>query len=175
MDSSGREEGRQEDSVEDMEVAMVKKRSAEVDSDTLLAVAEDVACGNRRVVEEKVGRSSPLFVDSDSDILLEAVEILLGSKKKSETVYFKVSNEEAERFLVETGEPILPLATKVRSSGYLGNIRSRDKVGKREVPLLRPKATHVGLWLLGAGLVAVPAKEAGPRPSKFNSKTLVWE
>ena len=40
MDSSGREEERLED-VEDMRVAMVKKRSAKVDSDTLLAAAEE--------------------------------------------------------------------------------------------------------------------------------------
>ena len=127
-----------------MEVAMTKKRSAEVDSDTLLAVAEEVAGGKRRMAEVKVRRNSPRFADADSDILLEAVEISLGTKKKSETVYCKDSDDEAERFLVETGEAISPLATKARSSGYLVNIRLRVKVGVREVPLPRPKVTHVG-------------------------------
>ena len=65
-------------------------------------------------------------------------------KKKSERVYFKDSNEEAERFLVDTGKAISPLATKARASRYLGNIRSRVKVGVREVLLPRPKVTHVG-------------------------------
>ena len=43
----------------------------------------------------------------------------------------------------------------------------------RGVPLPRPKVTHAGPWLPVAGLVAVLAKEAGPQPSNFNSKTLV--
>ena len=38
---------------------------------------------------------------------LEAVVISLGKKKKKlETVFFKDSDKEAERFLVETGEAI---------------------------------------------------------------------
>ena len=36
-----------------------------------------------------------------------------------------------------------------------------------------PKVTHDAQWLPVAGPVAVPAKEAGPQPSNFNSKTLV--
>ena len=55
--------------------------------------------------------------DADLDILLEAVEISLGKKKKLETVFLKDSDEEAEQFLVETGEAISPLAAKARSSG----------------------------------------------------------
>ena len=117
--------------------------------------------------------SNQLFADIDSDLLLEAVEISLGRKKKSEAVFFKDSDEEADRFLVETGEAISPLAAKARSSGYMGNIRSKVKVGARNVPLPRPQATHAGPWLPAAGPVAVPAKVAGPGHSDFTSKTLV--
>ena len=95
MEGSGREEERQED-VEDMEVAMTKKSSAEVDKDTLLAAAEEAVGSKKRMVEVQVRSSSPLFADADSDILLEAVEISLSKKKKkSERVFFKDSDEEA--------------------------------------------------------------------------------
>ena len=70
--NSGGEGERQEDSAEDMDMTMTKKRSAEVDSDTLLAPAEEVTSNKKRVVEVKVRASSPLFADADSDILLEA-------------------------------------------------------------------------------------------------------
>ena len=63
-----------------MDLTMTKKRSAEVDSDTLLAAAEEVSRSKKRVVEVEVRSSSPLFVDADSDIILEAVEISLGKK-----------------------------------------------------------------------------------------------
>ena len=94
-----REEERQPD-IEDMEVAMARKRSAEVDSDTLIEAAEEAMGGKKRTVEVRVKDSSSLFQDADSDILLEAMEISLGRKKKSESVFFKDSDEEAERFLV---------------------------------------------------------------------------
>ena len=45
-----REEERQED-VEDMEVAMARKRSAEVDSETLIEAAEEVVGSKKRVME----------------------------------------------------------------------------------------------------------------------------
>ena len=159
-DEKGKE--RQED-IEDMEAAMARKRSAEVDSDTLIEAAEEVVGSKKRMVEVKVRDSSLLFADADSDILLEAVEISHGRKKKSESVFFKDSDEEAERFLVETGEAISPLGAKARLSGYTDNILSRVKVGVRDVPLPRPKVTHAGPWLPSAGPVAVPAKEAGPQ------------
>ena len=65
-----------------MDVTMTKKRSAEVISDTLLAATEEVTNNKKRVVEVGVRSSSPLFAGADSDILLEAVEISLGRKKK---------------------------------------------------------------------------------------------
>ena len=69
------------------------------------------------MMEVKVRTNSLLFADADLDILLEAVEISLGKKKKLEMVFLKDSDEEAEQFLVETGEAISPLAAKARSSG----------------------------------------------------------
>ena len=78
-------------------------------------------------------------------------------------VFFKKSDEEAERFLMETVEAISPLATKARLSRYMGNIRSRVKVGARDVPLPRPKVTHAGPWILVAVPVAIPVKEASPQ------------
>ena len=91
---------------------------------------------------------------------------MLGRKKKLETVFFKDSDGEAERFLVETDEAISPLA---KFSGYMGNIHSRVKVGVRDDPLLSLKVTHAGPWLPVVGPIAVPAKEACPQPSNFNS------
>ena len=61
---------------------------------------------------------------------------------------------------METGEAILPLAAKARQSGYMGNIRSRVRVGVKEIPLLRPKVIHDGPWIPVVGPVAVPVKEA---------------
>ena len=61
-----------EDSDEDIDMTMTKKRSAEVDPDILLATAKEVTSNKKRVVEVKVRASSPLFADADSDILLEA-------------------------------------------------------------------------------------------------------
>ena len=59
--------------------------------------------------------------EMDSDILLEVVEVSLGKKQNSEMIYFKDNYEEAEKFLVETGEPISPLVAKARLCGYMGN------------------------------------------------------
>ena len=64
---------------------------------------------------------------------------------------------------METGKAISLLAAKAKLSEYMGNIRSRVKVGARL------KVTHSGPWLPMASPIEVPAKEAGPQPSNFNS------
>ena len=91
--TGGSEKGeeQQEGRTEDMEVAIVKKQPAEMDSDTLIAAVE-VTGGKQRTVEVEVRLNTQLFADANSDILLEAVEISLGRKKKSEMVFFKDSN-----------------------------------------------------------------------------------
>ena len=66
-----------------MEVTMARKRSAEVDSDTLIEAAEEVTGNKKRMVEVKVRDSSPPFPDADSDILLKAVEISLTRRSPS--------------------------------------------------------------------------------------------
>ena len=65
MNDNEREEERWED-VEDMQVTMARKRSAEVDSDTLIEAAEDVVGNKKRMVEAEVRDSNPLLT-ADAD------------------------------------------------------------------------------------------------------------
>ena len=55
----------------------------------------------------------------------------------------------------------------------MGNIRSRVKVGVRDVLVLGPRVAPAGPWLPGATPRVVPAARAGDQPSNFESKTLV--
>ena len=65
-----------------MEVAMVEKQPVEMDSYTLIAAAEEVTGSKKMVVEVETRTNTQMFADVDSDIFLEAVEIMLSKKKK---------------------------------------------------------------------------------------------
>ena len=69
-----------------------------------------------------------------SDILLEAVQITLGKKRKSERVFFKEDDEESDKFLAATGEAIPPLTTKARRNRNMSSIYSKVKSEEKEDP-----------------------------------------